>query len=84
MQIDITSRLEEAIASGKTFDVQLDEAEASGRPFGTVSDFKFGKHVIYHTPEEIADAQARTAAEVVESKIQTIEERVSALEAKLQ
>lgn len=83
MKIDITERLLSAAASGKPFDVQLAEAKASGNPFGLVSDTKLGRHVIYHTDEEIADAQARTTAEAanpVIDRFEQLEARIAALE----
>ena len=82
MKINIDSRLQEAVASGKSFDEQLAEVKASGKPFGLVSDMKLGKHIIYHSADEIADAQARTAAEAAEAalpkppRVQSLEERV--------
>ena len=79
MKINIDSRLQEAVASGKSFDEQLAEVKASGKPFGLVSDMKLGKHIIYHSADEIADAQARTAAEAALPKpprVQSLEERV--------
>ena len=79
MKINIDSRLQEAVASGKSFDEQLAEVKASGKPFGLVSDMKLGKHIIYHSADEIADAQARTAVEAALPKpprVQSLEERV--------
>ena len=84
MKINITSRIEAAAASGKSFEEQLAEAEASGKPFGTVVDWKLGKQVIYHTAEEIAHFAERAAEEAIEKakpKTPTIEERLAALEA---
>ena len=68
MKINITSRIEAAAASGKTFEEQLAEAEASGKPFGTVVDWKLGKQVIYHTAEEIAHFAERAAEESAKPK----------------
>ena len=87
MKINIIPRLMDAVSSGKSFEEQLAVAEASGRPFGRVSDMQFGKHIIYSTDEEIAGAQIRTAAErarpQIPSQMESLEARVRALEAKL-
>ena len=46
-----------------SYEQDLADAEASGLPFRRVFDVKNGPSIAYLTPEEIAAAQAATAAE---------------------
>ena len=83
MKINIIPRLMDAVSSGKSFEEQLASAEASGRPFGRVSDALFGKHIIYNTDEEIADAKASAEVKKENPIMPTLEERIAVIERKL-
>lgn len=88
MKINTDARVQEAVASGKSFDQQLTEARASGRPFGIVHDMRFGRHVVYQSAEELADCAARAAEEVtqreaIEEVQATAQRREQAIDAML-
>jgi hypothetical protein len=64
------------------FESAIAAAKQSGRPFRVEHATGGASVVVYLTSEEIADAQARTAAEVEERKNlpPSIEERLAAVE----